>query len=212
MLNKLRADFDSQNRVPQKTAPGLIHPLAIINALQNKVDDDTTVTVDVGSHYIWMARHFRSYKPRHLLFSNGMQTLGVSLPWAIAAAFVRPGNPVVSVSGDGGFLFSGAEVATAVRLNLPIVQIIFNDGYYDMVRFQEIAKYGQDAGVKLGQVDFVKYAESFGAMGIKVTDKTQLSVALDKAFAARKPVVIDIPVDYSDNVELKSALLKDVLN
>ena len=71
--------------------------------------DDTTVTVDVGSHYIWMARKFRSYNPRHLLFSNGMQTLGVALPWAIA--LVRPNTQVVSV-GDGGFLFSGQDLET----------------------------------------------------------------------------------------------------
>ena len=58
-----------------------------------------TVTVDVGSHYIWMARHFRSYEPRHLLFSNGMQTLGVALPWAISAALVRPNTQIISVSG-----------------------------------------------------------------------------------------------------------------
>ena len=64
-----------------------------------------TVTVDVGSHYIWMARHFRSYEPRHLLFSNGMQTLGVALPWAISAALVRPNTQIISVSGDGGFYF-----------------------------------------------------------------------------------------------------------
>lgn len=73
-----------------------------------------TVTVDVGSHYIWMARHFRSYEPRHLLFSNGMQTLGVALPWAISAALVRPNTQIISVSGDGGFLFSAQELETAV--------------------------------------------------------------------------------------------------
>ena len=82
-----------------------------------------------------MARHFKSYEPRHLLFSNGMQTLGVALPWAITAALLRPGKKVYSHSGDGGFLFTGQELETAVRLNLPIVQIIWNDGHYDMVKF-----------------------------------------------------------------------------
>ena len=66
--------------------------------MQKVLTDDTTVTVDVGSHYIWMARNFRSYNPRHLLFSNGMQTLGVALPWAISAALVRPNTQVVSVA------------------------------------------------------------------------------------------------------------------
>ncbi len=189
-----------------------MHPLAIIHALQERVDDDTTVTVDIGSHYIWMARYFRIYRPRHLLFSNGMQTLGVSLPWAIAAALTRPEKPVVSVSGDGGFLFSGQELETAVRLHLNIIQIIWTDGYYDMVKFQEIAKYGKDAGVKFGPVDYVKYAESFGAKGLQVTGLGDLDKVLDKAFKTTGPVVVDIPVDYRDNIKLKSALMKDVLN
>ena len=90
-----------------------MHPVEIIETMQKVLTDDTTVTVDVGSHYIWMARKYRSYNPRHLLFSNGMQTLGVALPWAISAALVRPN--IVSVAGDGGFLFSGQKLETAVR-------------------------------------------------------------------------------------------------
>jgi len=177
--------------------------------LQDHVTDNTTVTVDVGSHYIWMARHFRSYQPRHLLFSNGMQTLGVALPWAIAAALERPGQPVVSVAGDGGFLFSGQELETAVRLNLPIIQLIWNDSHYNMVQFQEEAKYGRDAGVTLGPVDFTQYAESFGAIGIHADSPEQLDAALTRAFVADGPVIIDIPVDYHDNHLLEDKLLQN---
>lgn len=211
-LAKLREEFDGQSDVEINAKPGTMHPLDIVNTLQKKVDDDTTVTVDIGSHYIWMARHFRIYKPRHLLFSNGMQTLGVSLPWAIAAKLTRPNEKVISVSGDGGFLFSGQELETAVRLKLNIVQLIWNDGYYDMVKFQEEAKYGKNAGVKFGPVDYVKYAESFGAKGLRATNADELATALDQAQKEAGPVIIDIPVDYSDNIELKSALLKDILN
>ena len=211
-LTKLRSEFDGQSTTATTAKPGTMHPLDIVNTLQEKVDDDTTVTVDIGSHYIWMARHFRIYRPRHLLFSNGMQTLGVSLPWAIAAKLVRPDEKVISVSGDGGFLFSGQELETAVRLKLNIVQLIWNDGYYDMVKFQEEAKYGKNAGVKFGPVDYVKYAESFGAKGFRATNSEELANALDQAQQAAGPVIIDIPVDYSDNIELKSALLPDILN
>jgi Thiamine pyrophosphate-requiring enzymes [acetolactate synthase, pyruvate dehydrogenase (cytochrome), glyoxylate carboligase, phosphonopyruvate decarboxylase] len=211
-LDDIQADFKAKDAIPEKDTDKGVHPLAIINSLQNHVNDDTTVTVDVGSLYIWMARHFRSYKPRHLLFSNGMQTLGVALPWAIAAALERPNQPVVSVAGDGGFLFSGQELETAVRLNLNIVQLVWDDGYYDMVRFQEVAKYGHDAGVKLGSVDFVKYAESFGAKGIRVQKAEQLDAALDEAFKTPGPVLVHIPVDYTDNIKLSSALFEDVLN
>ncbi|AKP67194.1 acetolactate synthase AlsS [Companilactobacillus ginsenosidimutans] len=211
-LHQIQKNFLSKDIIPEREDPKGVHPLEIIHALQNQVNDDTTVTVDVGSHYIWMARHFRSYKPRHLLFSNGMQTLGVALPWAIAAALERPNQPVVSVAGDGGFLFSGQELETAVRLNLNIVQLVWNDGYYDMVKFQEEAKYGRNSGVAIGTVDFAKYAESFGAQGIHVDNAGELTSALEKAFATEGPTVIDIPVDYSDNIKLLSTLLPDYLS
>lgn len=188
------------------------HPLSIIQALQDRVTDDMTVSVDVGSFYIWMARHFRSYNPRHLLFSNGMQTLGVALPWAISAALVRPNTQIVSVSGDGGFLFSSQDLETAVRLGSNIVHIIWNDGHYDMVKFQEELKYGKSAGVNFGSVDFVKYAESFGATGLRVEKAQDLEKVLDQAFATEGPVVVDIPVDYSDNKELGKQILEDQLH
>ncbi|MBF7104140.1 acetolactate synthase AlsS [Pediococcus pentosaceus] len=187
------------------------HPLSIISALQYRVDDEMTVSVDVGSFYIWMARHFRSYQPRHLLFSNGMQTLGVALPWAISAALLRPNSKSVSVSGDGGFLFSAQELETAVREKLDIVHIIWNDGYYDMVKFQEEIKYGHSAGVDFGPVDFVKLAEGYGAKGLRVEKPEDLGKILDEAFQTEGPVVVDIPVDYSDNVKLGQSLLPDQL-
>ncbi|RXI21941.1 acetolactate synthase AlsS [Pediococcus pentosaceus] len=188
-----------------------IHPLSIISALQYRVDDEMTVSVDVGSFYIWMARHFRSYQPRHLLFSNGMQTLGVALPWAISAALLRPNSKSVSVSGDGGFLFSAQELETAVREKLDIIHIIWNDGYYDMVKFQEEIKYGHSAGVDFGPVDFVKLAEGYGAKGLRVEKPEDLGKILDEAFQTEGPVVVDIPVDYSDNVKLGQSLLPDQL-
>lgn len=194
---------------PEADQPHHVHPLAIIEELQRQVTDEMTVTVDVGSHYIWMARHFRSYEPRHLLFSNGMQTLGVALPWAISAALVRPNTQIVSVSGDGGFLFSGQELETAVRLGLNIVHIIWNDGAYNMVEFQEEMKYERSAGVDFGAVDFVQYAEAFGAKGLRVETADQLASVLKEAFAAEGPVVVDIPVDYSDNHELGKTILPD---
>ncbi|HIA6730113.1 TPA: acetolactate synthase AlsS, partial [Staphylococcus aureus] len=103
-LEQLRAHIDQETGIKAKHEEGILHPVEIIESMQKVLTDETTVTVDVGSHYIWMARNFRSYNPRHLLFSNGMQTLGVALPWAISAALVRPNTQVVSVAGDGGFL------------------------------------------------------------------------------------------------------------
>lgn len=208
-LKKIKAKFDSKDVPPVEKDPNLVHPLAVVKELQNHVTDDMIETVDVGSHYIWMARHFRSYEPRHLLFSNGMQTLGVALPWAISASLLNPGKKIVSNSGDGGFLFSGQELETAVRLHANIVQLIWDDGHYDMVRFQELAKYGKDAGVDFGPVDFVKYAESFGAKGLRVDKDHSLKSVMDKAFATDGPVVVEIPVDYSHNSELNENMLSE---
>ncbi|MFT8393110.1 MAG: acetolactate synthase AlsS [Liquorilactobacillus ghanensis] len=212
-LAQMHEKFEERDAAPAiKKGQVLNHPLSVIQELQQRITDDMTVTVDVGSFYIWMARHFRSYAPRHLLFSNGMQTLGVALPWAIAAALVRPNTQIVSVSGDGGFLFSAQDLETAVRLHLNIVHIIWNDGNYDMVKFQEELKYGQSAGVKFGPVDFVKYAESFGATGYRVNQAADLGQVLDKAFATEGPVIVDIPVDYSFNQELGKQILDDQLH
>ena len=204
-LDSLRKTLQKRDVPPEVTKDQVqSHPLSIIQALQDRVTDEMTVTVDVGSFYIWMARH--------LLFSNGMQTLGVALPWAISAALVRPDTKVVSVSGDGGFLFSSQDLETAVRLNLNIVHIIWNDGNYDMVKFQEEMKYGKSAAVKFGPVDFVKYAESFGAKGYRVNKASELEEVLDKAFKEKGPTIVDVPVDYSFNQELGKTILEDQLH
>lgn len=208
-LASLQAKLTERDIVQSKGEAGILHPLEVINTLQSKVTDDMTVTVDVGSHYIWMALHFRSYEPRHLLFSNGMQTLGVALPWAISAALVRPNTQIVSVSGDGGFLFSAQDLETAVRKKLNIVHLIWNDGHYNMVEFQEKMKYQRASGVDFGPVDFVKYAEAFGAKGIRATSIEELEKALEEGFATEGPVIIDIPIDYRDNEKLGETILPD---
>ncbi|MEG1172931.1 acetolactate synthase AlsS, partial [Carnobacterium sp.] len=208
-LNSLQEKLAQRDIPPVDENRLYTHPLAVISTLQKLVTDEMTVTVDIGSHYIWMARHFRSYEPRHLLFSNGMQTLGVALPWAIAAALVRPTTQIISVSGDGGFLFSAQELETAVRRKLNIVHLIWNDGRYNMVEFQEEMKYGRSSGVDFGPVDFVKYADAFGAKGLRVTKPSELEKVLKEAFATKGPVIVDIPIDYKDNQELGKTILPD---
>ncbi|MBO8798864.1 acetolactate synthase AlsS [Staphylococcus aureus] len=211
-LEQLRAHIDQETGIKATHEEGILHPVEIIESMQKVLTDETTVTVDVGSHYIWMARNFRNYNPRHLLFSNGMQTLGVALPWAISAALVRPNTQVVSVAGDGGFLFSSQDLETAVRKNLNIIQLIWNDGKYNMVKFQEEMKYKRSSGVDFGPVDFVKYAESFGAKGLRVTNQEELEAAIKEGYETDGPVLIDIPVNYKDNIKLSTNMLPDVFN
>ena len=211
-LAKYKQELDQDKKIQVPTSNDASHPLAVVHAIQENVTDDMHVALDVGSHYIWMARHFRCYQPRHLLISNGMQTLGVGLPWAMVAAMLYPEHKSVAVCGDGGFLFSGAELATAVQYHLNVVTIVWNDGgHYDMVKFQEEMKYPQAAGVKFGNVDIVKYAESFGATGLRVNKPADLTKVLSRAFNIDGPVVVDVPVDYSNNKELAANLIDSQL-
>lgn len=211
-LAKYKQELDQDKKIQVPASNDASHPLAVVHVIQENVTDDMHVSLDVGSHYIWMARHFRCYQPRHLLISNGMQTLGVGLPWAMVAAMLYPEHKSVAVCGDGGFLFSGAELATAVQHHLNVVTIVWNDGgHYDMVKFQEEMKYSQAAGVKFGNVDIVKYAESFGATGLRVNKPADLTKILSQAFNIDGPVVVDVPVDYSNNKELAANLIDSQL-
>jgi acetolactate synthase I/II/III large subunit len=188
-----------------------IHPLRVVHELQELSNQDVTICCDMGSFHLWMARYLYSFRPRQILISNGQQTLGVGLPWAIAACLARPKDKVISVSGDGGFLFSAMELETAVRLKCNFVHLIWIDGAYDMVRFQQIHKYGRDAAVEFGPVDVVDYAESFGARGFSIRNVEELRPTLKKAMDMSGPVLIGVPVDYSDNHQLMEVLRPNVI-
>jgi len=188
-----------------------ISPAAVVLKIRDLIDDEATIACDIGSHYIYMARHFRVYQPRRLLFSDGQQTLGVALPWAMAAAMVRPGTQVVSVSGDGGFLFSAQELETATRLGLSFTHVIMRDNAYDMVAFQEQLKYGRTSGVQLGDYDITHYAAAFGAKGIRVSGIAEFEAALKQSLNEPGITVIDVLVDYSRNTELFAELHEGIV-
>jgi acetolactate synthase I/II/III large subunit len=203
-------DIDDEARQRPQTGGG-VNPAAVVLKIRDLIDDTATVACDVGSHYIYMARHFRVYQPRRLLFSDGQQTLGVAFPWAMAAALVRPGTPVVSVSGDGGFLFSAQELETATRLGLSFTHVIMRDNTYNMVAFQEELKYGRTSGVQLGDYDIVHYAAAFGAKGVRVSSLTEFEDVFTRSLAEPGVTIIDVLVDYSRNTELFAELHDGVL-
>jgi acetolactate synthase I/II/III large subunit len=179
-----------------------IHPLRLVAELQPFLSNDVTLCLDMGSFHLWLARHLYSFKARQILISNGQQTLGVALPWAIAASIVRPSEKVISISGDGGFLFSAMELETAVRLKANLVHLVWIDGTYDMVAEQEVLKYGRKSGVEFGPIDLVKYAEAFGAAGAMIRTPDQITPVLKRALNYTGPIVIGVHVDYSDNHKL----------
>ncbi|MBM4132676.1 MAG: acetolactate synthase AlsS [Nitrospira sp.] len=183
-----------------------IHPLRFIHDLRQTIGDDVTVTCDTGAHEIWMARYFFSYEPRRLLFSMGHQTMGVALPWAIGTALARPGQKVVSVSGDGSFLMTCMELETAVRLKLPIVHVIWKDGGYNLIQTLQRRDYGRIFGATFGDPDFVKLGEAFGATSFRIDAADQIVPTLKRALVCEGPALIEMPVDYRDNQELVKAM------
>ena len=179
-----------------------LHPLRVIHELHQVITPDTTVALDVGSHYIWMNRYMPAEHARQVLVSNGQQTLGVALPWAIATTLVRKDQPVIAVCGDGGFLFTATELETAVRVGSKFVVLIWDSHSYNMVEFQEQNHYGRVSGIKLGHYDVVKFAESFGCKGYAITEEDQLAEVLKDALNQSVPALIQIPIDYKDNIML----------
>jgi acetolactate synthase I/II/III large subunit len=193
--NRLAEDSASRGGTP-------IHPLRLLHELRQFLSSDVTVCLDMGSFHLWIARHLYSFRPRQLLISNGQQTLGVALPWGIAGTLVRPSEKILSISGDGGFLYSAMELETAVRLKANLVHMVWIDGAYDMVATQEKLKYGRKSGVDFGPIDYIKYAEAFGATGLMINTPDDIAPAMKKAFDTPGPVIVGVHVDYSDNHQL----------
>jgi acetolactate synthase-1/2/3 large subunit len=209
ILQAIIAERDQLSRESAARDGTPIHPLRLVSELQQFLSTDITLCLDMGSFHLWMARHLYSFKARQILISNGQQTLGVALPWAIAASIVRPGDKILSICGDGGFLFSAMELETAVRLNANIVHMVWIDGTYNMVAVQEVLKYGRKSGIDLGPVDVIKYAEAFGASGRMIETPDEIAPVLKEAFDHRGPIIVGVHVDYSDNHKLFEMVKED---
>jgi len=189
-----------------------IHPLRVVAELQKWLAEDVTLCLDMGSFHLWIAHFLFSFRARQILISNGQQTLGVALPWGIASCLVRPNEKTLSISGDGGFLFSSMELETAVRLKLNLVHTVWIDGTYDMVAVQEESKYKRTSGVDFGPVDVIRYAEAFGAIGLFIQAPDQIGQTLKRAFEIPGPVLVGIRVDYRDNHKLFENIGEHLLN
>jgi acetolactate synthase-1/2/3 large subunit len=179
-----------------------IHPARLVAELRKSLPDDALMISDVGSHQIWLAREFYTFQPRSALFSMGFQTMGVALPWAIAARLAEPKRRIVSCSGDGSFLMSVMELETAVRRKLPLVHLVWRDGTYNLVEIQQRETYGRVTGTKFGNPDIVKLAQSFGATGLRISRSNDIAKTLARAYTLKGPVIIDVPVDYRNNLGL----------
>ncbi|MCH8028554.1 MAG: acetolactate synthase large subunit [Candidatus Dadabacteria bacterium] len=185
-----------------------LKPQKILYDLRTTMGEDDIVISDVGAHKIWVARVFPCYRPNTCIISNGFATMGIGLPGAIGAKLLHPDRKVVTVTGDGGFLMNSQELETAVRYDIPVVCLIFSDKTYSLIELKQMQEFGRTSHVNFDNPDLVKYAESFGAVGMRVEASDELEPALLEAFSTRKPVVIDCPVDYSENKRLMDKLGK----
>ena len=183
-----------------------IKPQKLIWELRTAMATNDVAICDVGAHKMWMARMFRCEQPNTCLISNGFASMGIAVPGAIAAKLSNPEHAVVAVTGDAGFMMNSQEIETAMRLQTPIVILIWNDGGYGLIEWKQINQFGRKSHVNFGNPDFVKYAESFGAKGYRVEKAEDLSGILNTALADNTVSIIDCPIDYSENLKLTEKL------
>jgi acetolactate synthase I/II/III large subunit len=183
-----------------------MRPQQVVRELRAAMKPDDLVICDVGAHKLWMARMFPCYAPNTCIISNGFAAMGIGLPGAIAAKLAFPERRVVTVTGDGGFLMNLQELETAVRLELALVVLVWRDDGYGVIRWNQMIRFGRAAGVEFGNPDLVTLSQSFGAIGLRVSEASELRPCLDAALNHKRPVVIDCPVDYSENLKLTERL------
>jgi acetolactate synthase I/II/III large subunit len=177
-----------------------IKPQKIIYDLRQVMGPEDIVISDVGAHKMWMARHYHCLRPNTCLISNGFAAMGIAIPGAIAAKLVHPERRIVAVTGDGGFMMNCQELETARRIGTPFVTLIFNDGGYGLIGWKQHNYFGHEAFISFTNPDFVKFAESMGLKGYRVTSAFDLLPTLKEALAQDIPAVIDCPVDYRENI------------
>lgn len=179
----------------------VIKPQYILEQI-NEVCPDAIIVTEVGQHQMWAAQYFKYKEPRTFISSGGLGTMGYGFPAAIGAKLGRPDKVVVDVSGDGSFQMNSQEMATIVQNNIPIIIAIFNNGYLGMVRqWQALFFEHRYSHTTIeNSVDFVKLAEAYGAMGIRVTKPSEVKSAIEKAVEANRPVLIDFIIEREENV------------
>jgi acetolactate synthase-1/2/3 large subunit len=203
---RLKEFVVSEHEAHAEDAGLTVAPQKIVHDIRRALGRNDVLLSDVGAHKLWIARLYPAYEPNTVLISNGFASMGFAVPAAIAAKLVHPDRRVLAACGDGGFLMNVQELETAHRLGLAIVYLIFNDNGYGLIKWKQMGKYNAGFGVDLGNPDFVKLAESFGARGYRVRDAADLGHILREAFEGEGSAVIDVPVDYGENYKLSERL------
>ena len=193
---------DLKERFPLKyNQEGLTGPY-IIEEIYRVTKGDAIICTEVGQHQMWAAQYYKYSKPRTLLTSGGLGTMGYGLGASMGAKIARPEKTVINIAGDGCFRMNLNELATASRYNIPIVEVVINNHVLGMVRQWQTLFYGgrYSATVLDDKVDFVKVAEGLGCKAVRITKKEEVGPALEEAIAYGGPVVLDCQIDCDDKV------------
>jgi acetolactate synthase-1/2/3 large subunit len=183
-----------------------ITPQRAIADLRAALDPDDIVVSDVGAHKVWVARLYQAYEPNTVIISNGFAAMGISVPGAIAAKLVHPDRRVVALCGDGGFLMNSQELETAKRIGANITVVVWRDDGYGLIDWKQRNEFGRPFGVEFGNPDFVAYAESFGIAGFRPSSANDLAATLRRALDVDGPALVEVPIDYRENLRLTERL------
>ncbi|MEM1098039.1 MAG: acetolactate synthase large subunit [Planctomycetota bacterium] len=176
-----------------------VYPQRLVADARAVMPDDGIIALDNGVYKIWFARNYAAHCPNSVLLDNALATMGAGLPSAMAARLVYPDRKIMAVCGDGGFMMNSQELETAVRMGMQLVVLILRDDAYGMIQWKQAGMGFDNFGLDYGNPDFVKYAESYGAIGHRVESAEQLKPMLERCHHEPGVHVIDLPVDYSDN-------------
>mgnify|MGYP003321015953 FL=1 len=186
-----------------------LFPPYLVRQLRNVVPNDGIISLDNGVYKIWFARGYPALFPSTVLLDNALASMGAGLPTAMAAKMLNPDKVVIAVCGDGGFMMNSQELETAVRLKLNIIVLILNDSAYGMVKWKQENQGFDDFGLTFENPDFVKYAESYGAKGHRVSNSNEFKEIIEDCIATQGVHLIDCPVDYSENDEILNKTIKE---
>lgn len=184
-------------------------PQSAVSIIREQLDDDGIVTLDNGVYKVWFARNYPCYQNNSLLLDNALATMGAGLPSAMLAKLINPERKVISVCGDGGFMMNSQELETAIRLDLDLVVIILNDSAYGMIKWKQEGMGFNNFGLDYNNPDFVKYAESYGAVGHRPTSRIEFTKVLQQALQSKGVHLIDLAIDYSLNHSILNEGLKE---
>jgi acetolactate synthase-1/2/3 large subunit len=177
-----------------------------LNVIRECLPDDGLLISDVGSHKLWTVRNFLTYTPNSVIIANGLCSMGIALPGAIAAALLYPHRQIVAVMGDGGFLMNSQELETAKRLGVGFTAVVLNDFDYGLISWKQRLSRGRTVSPPLGNPDFKAYAESFGIKGYRPQHVAELKEQLHHAITSHALCVVEVQVDASVNTALVDKL------